>query len=273
MKKVLLTLLIVAMVSVSCFALMACTNTSDVNVGFQNGTTGQYYTEGFSNLTPKGYTNATLAVQDMIAGRLNYVITDIAPAKSITSKMNGKVKVVDIPLTAEEYCYAVNPNDTKGLLDKLNKFLTDNKAAIEELENAYVEGTNKENVIMSADASTAKNPLKVATSPDFPPFENISGEGYVGIDLEIMKMFCDEYGYDLVIVEMEFDSIVLNVGQGKADIGAAALTWSEDRAKTVKFTDSYYAASQVIIAKANDTTFDDCKTKEDVEAIIKSLGK
>lgn len=270
MKKVLIALLAVAMITVFACSFAACSDTT-VNVGFQNGTTGQFYTEGYSNLTPKGYSNATLAVQDMIAGRIDYVITDIAPAKSITAKMEGKVKVVDIELTEEQYCYAVDPSNAT-LLAQVNEFLENNMAEIQALENAYIEGTNKENVIYSGDAN-AENALIVATSADFPPFENTSGEGYVGIDLEIMKMFCEEYNYTLVINNMDFDSIVLNVQQGKSDIGAAALTWSEDRADMVNFSSSYYAAAQVVIALSNDTTFDNCKTKEDVEAILSSLGK
>lgn len=280
MKKVLFTILTVAMIVAVCVACVACTGNDpidkttldrEISVGFQNGTTGQFYTEGYSNLTAKGYPNATLAVQDLISGRIDYVITDIAPAKSITSKMNGQVKVVDINLTEEAYCYAVDPSNAT-LLAQVNEFLKNNKAEIEALENAYIEGTNKENVIKSGDANAA-NALVVATSADFPPFENISGDGYVGIDLEIMKMFCDEYNYTLVINNMDFDSIVMNVQQGKSDIGAAALTWSEDRAKQVKFSDNYYAAAQVVIATSNDITFDNCKTKEDVEAILAVLGK
>ena len=81
-------------------------NKSEIKVGFQSGTTGQTYTEGYTNLNPKQYNNAMLAVQDMIAGRIDYVITDIAPAKSIAAK-NKKVKVIDISLTVEKYCFAI----------------------------------------------------------------------------------------------------------------------------------------------------------------------
>lgn len=48
----------------------------------------------------------------------------------------------------------------------------------------------------------------------------------------------------------------------------AGLTVSEERAEMVNFTDSYYSASQKLIVKGDDTTFDNCKTKEDVEAIL-----
>ncbi len=278
-KKVLITLLVITIVGVTCMAFAGCDTTSDefnnldkteIKVGFQSGTTGQSYTEDYKNLTPVSYTNAMLAVQDMISGRIDYVITDIAPAKSIAAKIGKRVKVVDINLTEEVYCFAVNPKDTKGIMDKLNKFLSDNAAELKDLQNKYIQGTNEKKVIYSA--SNPKNPLTVATSADFPPFENVSGDGYEGYDLEVMSMFCAANGYDLVINNMDFDSIVLNVGNGQSDIGAAALTWSEERAKSVKFSDSYYDATQVIICLSKDTTFNDCKSKSDVEKILAELA-
>ena len=278
-KKVLIALLVIAIVAVGCMAFAGCDshageydnlNKSEIKVGFQSGTTGEFYTEDFENLTPVNYQNAMLAAQDMLNNRIDYVITDIAPAKSIAKSIGKRVKVIDIPLTEEQYCFAINPNDTKGLKEKLNKFLADNANELKELQNKYLQGTNDKKVIYSA--KNATNPLVVATSPDFPPFENVSGDGYEGYDLEVMEMFCKANGYDLVISSTDFDSIVLNVGAGKADIGAAALTWSEERAKSVVFSDSYYDATQVVICMSKDTTFDNCKTKEDVDKILATLA-
>lgn len=266
-KKVLIALLIIAIVGASCMALAGCDNR--VKVGFQSGTTGEFYTEDIKNLKPVSYSNATMAVQDMIDGRVRFVITDIAPAKAIAAKFADSVKVIDINLTVEEYCFAVNPNDTKGIKEKLNAFMAAHRDELKELQLAYIQGTNEPKVIKPV--SNPTNPLKVATSPDFPPFENVSGDGYEGYDLEVMDMFCKEYGYDLVINKMDFDSIVLNVASGLSDIGAAALTWSEERAESVNFSDSYYDATQVVICLKSDTTFDECKTKEDVEAILKTI--
>ena len=69
---------------------------SDMKIGFQTGTTGQFYCEGdddwgFTKLamTSTGYKNGSLAVQDLLNGNLNYVIIDAAPAASITTALNA----------------------------------------------------------------------------------------------------------------------------------------------------------------------------------------
>jgi polar amino acid transport system substrate-binding protein len=57
-----------------------------------------------------------------------------------------------------------------------------------------------------------------------------------------------------------------------ADIAASGITVKEDRKEHVTFSDTYYTASQMIIAPAGDTAFDNCKTKADAEAVLKSFG-
>lgn len=54
---------------------------------------------------------------------------------------------------------------------------------------------------------------------------------------------------ELEIEDMAFDSIITAVTSGKADIGAAGMTVTEDRLENVDFTDTYATATQVIIVK------------------------
>lgn len=70
--------------------------TSDIKVGFQAGTTGQFYCEGDEEwgfagfkMESVGYKNGSLAVQDLLNGNVNYVIIDSAPAASITAAINA----------------------------------------------------------------------------------------------------------------------------------------------------------------------------------------
>ena len=85
----------------------ACTTAADVDailnategaatVGFQNGTTGNFYVVGDAdwgfdglNVTAKGYDNGALAVQDLINGNIDYVIIDADPAVRIVDNFNA----------------------------------------------------------------------------------------------------------------------------------------------------------------------------------------
>lgn len=91
--------------------------------------------------------------------------------------------------------------------------------------------------------------LVMATNAEFPPYEFYSDEENVGIDVDIARIIAEDMGCELVIEDMAFDSIIDAVESGKADIGMAGITVSEDRLKEVDFSDIYAEASQAVIVK------------------------
>ncbi|MDD4716055.1 MAG: transporter substrate-binding domain-containing protein [Oscillospiraceae bacterium] len=89
--------------------------------------------------------------------------------------------------------------------------------------------------------------LVMATNAEFPPYEYYEGGKIVGIDAEIAQKIADKLGMKLSIEDMAFDSIVAAVQTGKANIGMAGMSVTDDRKANVDFTDSYATTKQVII--------------------------
>ncbi len=197
---------------------------------------------------------------------LGVVLTGCGSADS-----GSKVKVINIPLTEEEYAYGVDKNQPE-LLSKVNEFIASiqKDGTFDKICNNYF-GDGTPEAVASAELDSSKDQLVVATNAGFEPFEYTKGDKYYGIDMEIAALLAKHLGKELVISNMDFDAVCLSVGQGKADIAMAGLTIKEDRKEYVAFSDKYYNAAQMIIVKESDTTFDNCKTKEDVEAILKGL--
>lgn len=189
---------------------------------------------------------------------------------SCGSKSVG-VKVIDIDLTAEEYAYGIDKAQPE-LLEKVNAFIDKimSDGTFDKICNNYF-GDGTPNPVTSATLDESKDQLVVATNAGFEPFEYMDGDKYVGIDMEIADLLAKELGVELVINNMDFDAVCLSVGQHKCDIAMAGLTVKPDREEYVTFSKSYYNASQKLIVKADDTTFDACKTKEDVEAILSAM--
>lgn len=182
------------------------------------------------------------------------------------------VKVIDIELSTEEYAFCVNKTDST-LEASVNSFLTKIKGngKFDQICNNYF-GDGTPMSITSATLDSTKDQLVVATSTGFEPFEMVDQNGkFSGIDLEIAYYLAEELGKELVIMDMEFDAVVTSVESGICDIGMAGLSVTPARQEVVNFSDSYYNAAQVLLVKVGDTTFDNCKTKEDVEAILNAL--
>ena len=90
--------------------------------------------------------------------------------------------------------------------------------------------------------------LTVATSPDFPPFESLGENGeVVGIEIDILNMICAELGVELVIEQVNFDSVLTGVQAGKYDMGASGISVTPKREKNTLFTDPYCLAAQAIV--------------------------
>ena len=122
-------------------------------------------------------------------------------------------------------------------------------------------------------ATAMADKLVMSTEAGFPPYEYYDGENIVGIDVEIADASAKKLGFEGVeVMDIAFDNVIPAVTEGKADIAMAGLTVKPEREEYVTFTTSYYSASQKLIAKADDTTFDSCKTKAEVEAILNAMG-
>lgn len=96
--------------------------------------------------------------------------------------------------------------------------------------------------------------LVIATSPDFPPFEELQAGGTVeGIEIDVLNLICDELGVELVIEQMDFDSVLPGVQAGKYDLGVSGISVTEDRKKNALFTDPYCLAAQAIVVTETST--------------------
>ena len=100
--------------------------------------------------------------------------------------------------------------------------------------------------------------LTMSTNAQFPPYEMTTDDGgFEGIDVEIATAIAEKLGLELDILDMDFDSALLAVQQGKSDIVMAGVTVNEDRQLVMDFTDSYATGVQVIIVKeGSDVTMD-----------------
>ncbi|MCQ2409040.1 MAG: transporter substrate-binding domain-containing protein [Clostridia bacterium] len=96
--------------------------------------------------------------------------------------------------------------------------------------------------------------LVVATNAYFPPFEFVDKSGKItGWDMELAKALADKLGVELEILNVEFDSVLVAPGTNKAHIAMAGISKTEERDKTMDFTDGVFNSSQVIIVKNGST--------------------
>lgn len=95
--------------------------------------------------------------------------------------------------------------------------------------------------------------LTMATNAEFPPYEFYEGEKVVGIDAEVAEKIAEKLGLELEIKDVAFDSIIPGVQSGKYDMGMAGMTVTDERKRSVNFSDSYATGIQSVIVKEDST--------------------
>ena len=126
--------------------------------------------------------------------------------------------------------------------------------------------TQSEDTGDTADASfttVEEGKLIMSTNAAFPPYEMTDDTGaVVGIDADIAALIAEKLGLELQIDDMDFDSALLAVQQGKSDMVMAGVSVTDDRLLVMDFTDSYATGVQVVIVKeGSDVTLDNLGEK------------
>ena len=206
------------------------------------------------------YSDADTSVflQHVADGSQDFTIIDLAMYNSYMEEFNYDVQKNDIPedeakmIAENSYAYYIFPQDQKDLREQVDKALKELKddGTLDSIRDNYIgDDAGKTPYETPKDADHSKGTLTMATNATFQPYEYYDGDKIVGIDVDIAQAVCDKLGYELKVEDMEFDAIVNSVKSGKADFGAAGMTVTEDRKKSVDFTDPYTTAEQVVIVK------------------------
>lgn len=104
--------------------------------------------------------------------------------------------------------------------------------------------------------------LVLGTSADYAPYEfhkMVDGtDTIVGFDIELAKEIAKDAGYNLEIKDIGFDSLLIEMNQGKVDFVISGMTPTDERKEEADFSDIYYTAEQcVIIRKADESKYTD----------------
>ena len=173
-----------------------------------------------------------------------------------------KLQILDTAYAVEDYAMAISKENEglKAAIDQALKELTDDGTIPAIIEKYIPSGkTVEKKDSVKGDypefTTIEAGKLIMATNAYFQPYEYHEGDAIVGIDPEIAKAVADKLGLELVIEDVEFDSIIAGVQAGKYDIGCAGMTVTEDRLKSVNFSTPYATGVQsVIVVEGSEIT-------------------
>lgn len=223
-------------------------------VGVLIGTTGEIYAADYgadsTRLQLEKFETLAQAVDALLQGTIDAVLTDDAPAK-VFARKNPSLRILNQTFKEESYAGIV-AKENMGLLDSVNIALIQMRAmgVYDSIFDSYIGGQTKYHV--SQDSAVGPV-LRVATNAEFPPFEfRCKKRGIVGIDIEIARYVANYLERPVEIIDMDFDDIIDSIRAGKADLGLAAFSVTEERAQIINFTDNYATSKIVVMVRSGE---------------------
>ena len=220
-------------------------------IGVQTGT---YFDKMVQDRLPDAqvmyYNNKADLINALTTDKIDgYVIDEPV----IVLEMHENDKLTYIPEYIDTYDFAyVFPKNEGGeaLRNAFNAYLAEIKSdgTIAEIQKKWLSGDKSLWTIADYGSFPAENgTIRLATEPLYEPFGLIYNNTVMGYEIDVVVQFCEKNGYALEIVNMNYDSILPSVQTGKADIGAAGITVTDERSESVLFSDSYFSGGTVMV--------------------------
>lgn len=198
-------------------------------------------------------------VEALLAGKIDYSMLD-EPVVNMICHENSQIfkidqSVYDQPIglvfsktnkgsmLAQEFDAFFEKHREDGSLDELiDKWLSESVTDYDALEKYDPELDGNNGILNFAIATSA------------PPFSYADGDTYSGLEVEIVRMFCNDNGYRLNIEASEFSSVIAAVSSGKSDVGGCCLTITEERKESMNFSEPYMHLGLYPFSRKNPDT-------------------
>ena len=161
--------------------------------------------------------------------------------------------------------------ESEALRDEFNVFIRQLKAdgQYEQLYEKWIEHGQTSHM-SDIPLPTDGEPLRVATTSSSAPLVFIKDGKLVGLEVEIMTLFAQHINRPIEWWDMDFSGVLPAVVSKRCDAAVCSINYSEERAKNVIFSDTYFLCSSVVAvadAEVADTA------EETNETFFQSLKK
>ncbi|MUK90768.1 transporter substrate-binding domain-containing protein [Ornithinibacillus sp. L9] len=111
---------------------------------------------------------------------------------------------------------------------------------------------------------------KVGIDVTYPPFEYQEDGEYKGIDIDLINAIAEDQGFEIELEAMDFSGIIPAMEAGQLDIAIAGMSITEERKKTVDFSEPYFEAGLSLVVEEGNTEITALDDLEGKTVVVKS---
>ena len=240
--------IVILSASVSFAEISSVKDIKSAKVGVLSGSVSEYLATGIvSGDSGKIISYGTIGeiISALRSRDIDAAVMDESPARYFAIGSN-EFKILSEPVESEYYAIAFKKGSPlRDEVDKALDAIIADKTLAGIMAKYLDDEPDPANIDMNVGAEGGK--LWVGCAASFPPYEERTAEGFVGIDVEMCAAIAKRLGKELVVVDYRFDALPEALESGKIDMICSALAITEERLKTMDFSKPYDANQEVVL--------------------------
>jgi polar amino acid transport system substrate-binding protein len=261
MKRVVSKVFCAGLMFSVCFVLSGCSKSEknissfdDVQnskIGVMTGSTGESIAgKRFPKAEVKSFDDIMDAVAAIKSGQLDAIITAY-PAALQVAKMNPELRRLPEPLDNEDTAIALKKGN-EALLGEVNRIIAELKTdgTLESMKKRWFKADLAPYEEIDIPQQKDGKLLKIGVSAAREPFSFVDKDGRVtGHDGELARIIGAKLKRPVEFSNMKFMALIPALQSGKVDLIVSGMTATDERRKSIDFTDPYFSNSQVMLVK------------------------
>ena len=107
---------------------------------------------------------------------------------------------------------------------------------------------------LAARAQAGGKKLRIAVEGAYPPFSELGPDGQItGFDVDIARALCAQMGVECQLVQQAWDGMIPGLNARKFDAVLSSMSITDERRKSVNFSNRYYSTPARLVARAGST--------------------
>ena len=248
MKKFLALILVIASASIAMAGVENVKDLKTAKIGIQSGSSTEATIREFlggetGNVST--YDTFSDIIKALKEGKVDAAVIDLSPAVYFASE-DKELKILPQALENAEYGIALKKDSP--LKADVDKALSELKAEgvvdaiITKYRTDYVDPST-----IDYNAGAKNGYLWVGCEASFPPYEIRTAHGFVGIDIEICAAIAKKLNRTLIVADYAFETLPIALNDGRIDMICSAYTITDERKKTMDFTEAYDSDVEAIV--------------------------
>lgn len=225
-------------------------------IGVMTGTTGEAIVrERFPRASVKSFDDVMDAVAALHSGQLDALVTAFPAALQVTKKNPGLVLLEEV-LSHEDTAIALRKGDTE-MRGRLNALIAElgREGTLDDMRRRWFKRDLEPYEEPAIPLPTEGEPLRIGVSATREPFSFVDKDGRVtGHDGELARIIGRRLNRPIEFLNMRFMALIPALQSGKVDLIVSGMTATDERRKSVDFTEPYYANAQVMLVRGGDTS-------------------